>query len=70
MKFTIMGIVAAAVAAEPDLIRAEVKLFRRPDSDDPVLDAYRRRQERLNSPGWMDQRMALRNVNGVGPRWL
>jgi hypothetical protein len=69
MILKIIGLVAAALSGAPALINTEPKTRRRPGSDDPVLDAYRLRQERLRAPSWYDQRMALRNVNGYG-RWL
>ena len=70
MILKIIGLVAAGLSGAPALINTEPKTRRAPDSDDPVLDAYRRRQERLRAPSWLDQRQALRNVNGIGCRWL
>jgi hypothetical protein len=70
MIVKIIGLVAAALAAGPGTMYTVGRLRPQPDSDDPALDAYRRRQERLRTPSWLDQRQALRDVNGIAGRWL
>jgi hypothetical protein len=66
---TIIAFIAAAVAAVTPT-NGQKQRRRRPDSDDPVLDGYRLKQERARLPGWLDQKMELRNANSFANYWF
>jgi hypothetical protein len=79
MLLTIIGLAAAAVcgvrpgpsAATGTAVTGTATTgTARPEPGEYAPDAYRRRQERFRAPTWLDQRNALRNVNGVGGRWI
>jgi hypothetical protein len=62
-----MTVTVAAVAGVLGAVRW---VSRRPTTDDPIGDAYRRRQERRRQPTWTDQKMELRKANGFEGFWF
>jgi hypothetical protein len=75
MILTITGLVVGAVSGLRPRRRATgiagaLDSQRPPDAEDYAPDAYRRRKDRFKAPTWLDQRKVLRNVNGVGGRWI